>query len=57
MSGHSRLTDWQIVREIQAVHPDWTIADHIAYLDTEGRRVDPIWVGRWLRNIAADNDR
>ena len=56
MRGRSRLTDWEIVSEIQAVHPDWTIADHIAHLDSSGR-VDPIWIGRWLRNIAADNSR
>ena len=55
MRGRSRLTDWEIVRESQAVHPDWTVADHLAYLDTNGRRVDPIWIGRWLRNIAADS--
>ena len=55
--GPSRLTDWQIVREIHAVHPDWTVADHIAYLNTQGRDIDPIWVGRWLRNIAADKGR
>ena len=33
MRGRSRLTDWEIVRDIQAVHPDWTVAEHIAYLD------------------------
>jgi hypothetical protein len=54
MPRRARLTDWEIVREIQAVHPDWTVTDHLAYLDTNGRRVDPIWIGRWLRNIAAD---
>ena len=57
MSDHSRLTDWQIVCEVQVVHPDWTVADHVASLKAEGRDIDPIWVGRWLRNIAADNGR
>ena len=51
----SRLTDWEIVRDIQPTHPDWTIADHVAHLNRQGRDIDPIWVGRWLRNIAADN--
>ncbi len=52
---HQQLTDWQIVCEAQALHPEWTVADHTAHLrSTEGREVDPIWVARWLRNIAAD---
>lgn len=51
------LTDWQIVHEVHTAHPDWAVADHIAYLNTNGRDVDPIWVGRWLRNIVADNGR
>lgn len=53
----SPLTDWQVVREMHAAHPDWTVVDHLAYLKTNGRNIDPIWVGRWLRNIGADNDR
>lgn len=49
------LTSWQIVCRAQALHPDWTVAEHVAHLrDDEGRDVDPIWVARWLRNIAAD---
>jgi hypothetical protein len=52
---HQQLTDWQIVCEAQTLHPDWTVAEHVAHLrDAEGREVDPIWVARWLRNIAAD---
>jgi hypothetical protein len=52
---HQHLTDWQIVCEAQALHPDWTAAEHVAHLrETEGRDVDPIWGARWLRNIAAD---
>ncbi|MDQ3943623.1 MAG: hypothetical protein M3357_00395 [Actinomycetota bacterium] len=55
MTHRSQLTGWQIVSQIQAIHPEWTVADHVAYLrDEEGRTVDPIWVARWLRNIAAD---
>jgi len=55
MHDRSQLTGWQLVREAQALHPDWTVADHVANLrDQEGRDIDPIWVGRWLRNIAAD---
>jgi hypothetical protein len=50
------LTSWQIVRQAQTLHPDWTVADHVAHLrENEGREIDPIWVGRWLRNIAADS--
>ena len=50
-----QLTGWEIVRQAQAVHPDWTVAEHVAHLrDDEGRDIDPIWVARWLRNIAAD---
>jgi hypothetical protein len=49
------LTSWEIVRQSQALHPDWTVAEHVAHLrDAEGRDIDPIWVRRWLRNIAAD---
>lgn len=54
MKDH-QLTSWQIVRQAHAVHPDWTVAEHVAHLrDEEDRDVDPIWVARWLRNIAAD---
>jgi hypothetical protein len=50
-----QLTSWQIVRQAQSLHPDWTVADHVAHLrEDKGRDIDPIWVGRWLRNIAAD---
>jgi hypothetical protein len=39
----------------QALHPEWTVSEHVAYLrDVEGQDIDPIWVGRWLRNIAGD---
>jgi hypothetical protein len=48
-------TSWEIVRQAQAVHPDWTVAEHVAHLrDETGRDVDPIWVARWLRNMLAD---
>ena len=49
------LTSWQIVCQAQAVHPDWAVADHVAHLRDQGRDIDPIWVARWLRNIAADS--
>lgn len=50
------LTSWQIVRQAQAVHPDWTVVEHVAHLrDDAGQDIDPIWVARWLRNIAADS--
>jgi len=52
------LTSWQIVCQAQVVHPDWTVADHVAHLrNDQGLDIDPIWVARWLRNIAADSDR
>ena len=52
------LTSWQLVCQAQAVHPDWTVAEHVANLrEKEGRDIDPVWVGRWLRNIAADTPR
>ena len=55
MSDRSQQTGWEIVRSAQALHPEWTVADHVAHLrDAEGQDIDPIWVARWLRNIAAD---
>ena len=55
MSDRSQQTGWEIVRSAQALHPEWTVADHVANLrDAEGQDIDPIWVARWLRNIAAD---
>jgi hypothetical protein len=51
---YEQLTSWQIVCQAQTLHPEWTVADHVAHLRDEGRDIDPIWVGRWLRNIAAD---
>lgn len=50
------MTSWQIVCQAQALHPEWTLSEHVAHLrDAEGLDVDPIWVARWLRNIAADS--
>jgi hypothetical protein len=55
MQDHSSLTGWQLVCQAQALHPEWTLAEHLEHLrDAEGRDIDPIWVARWLRNIAAD---
>ncbi|HEV7687675.1 MAG TPA: hypothetical protein VGQ80_13950 [Acidimicrobiia bacterium] len=56
MHDRSQLTGWQIVCQAQALHPEWTLAEHVAHLrDEQGLDVDPIWVARWLRNIAADS--
>jgi hypothetical protein len=58
MQDRVQMTGWQIVCQLQAAHPEWTVDDHVAYLrDEEGRTVDPVWVARWLRNIAADKPR
>ena len=58
MSNHSPLTGWEIVREAEALHPEWTLAEHVAHLhDHYGFNIDPIWVARWLRNIAADKSQ
>jgi hypothetical protein len=55
MSDRSQLTGWEIVREAESLHPEWTLAQHVAHLrDDQGQEIDPIWVARWLRNIAAD---
>ena len=55
MSDRSALTGWEIVRRAEALHPEWTLEDFVTHLrDDEGQDVDPIWVARWLRNIAAD---
>jgi len=55
MHDRSQLTGWQLVCQAQALHPEWTVAEHVAYLrEEEGRDIDPIWVARWLRNIATD---
>jgi hypothetical protein len=48
------LTGWQIVRRAHALHPEWTVTEHVAHLrDEEDLDIDPIWVARWLRNLAA----
>jgi hypothetical protein len=55
MSDRSKLTGWEIVRRAEALHPEWTLEQHVAHLsEDEGWDIDPIWVARWLRNIAAD---
>lgn len=46
------LTDWQIVRQSHAIHPRWSLADHVAYLaNEEGRIVRPDLVGLWLAQM------
>ena len=58
MSDRSRQTGWEIVRAAEALHPEWTLEDHVTHLSkNEGQDIDPIWVARWLRNIAADKGR
>ena len=58
MSSRSQLTGWEIVRQAHDLHPEWTLAEHVAHLkDEEGLDVDPIWVARWLRNIADETSR
>ncbi|HET9769415.1 MAG TPA: hypothetical protein VFS16_00900 [Acidimicrobiia bacterium] len=55
MTDHSQMTGWEIVRRARALHPEWTVTEHVAHLsEAEGRDIDPIWVARWLRNIAAE---
>lgn len=55
MSDRSQLTGWEIVRRAEALHPEWTLDQHVTHLrEEEGQDIDPIWVARWLRNIAAD---
>ncbi|MEV7231243.1 hypothetical protein AB0M79_30130 [Polymorphospora sp. NPDC051019] len=50
----ARLTMWQAVRQSWLIHPDWIVADHLAWLDGEGYDTgtltgDPVEVvGRWL---------
>ncbi|MEU7981429.1 hypothetical protein AB0B63_23240 [Micromonospora sp. NPDC049081] len=50
----ARLTMWQAVRQSWLIHPDWTVADHLAWLDDENYDTgtlagDPAEVvGRWL---------
>jgi hypothetical protein len=58
MKDRPQQTGWEIVCQAQALHPEWTVAEHIEHLrDAEGRDVDPIWVARWLRNIASEDAR
>ncbi|HKY77439.1 MAG TPA: hypothetical protein VJS45_14925 [Acidimicrobiia bacterium] len=57
-TDRSKLTGWEIVRQAEALHPEWTLEQHVAHLNEgEGCDIDPIWVSRWLRNIAADKGR
>ncbi|BCJ51791.1 hypothetical protein Asp14428_32660 [Actinoplanes sp. NBRC 14428] len=50
----ARLTMWQAVRLSWLAHPEWTVADHLAWLDGEGYDTDLLdgdpdeIVGRWL---------
>ncbi|WP_230414907.1 hypothetical protein [Micromonospora tarapacensis] len=48
------MTIWQAVRQSWLIHPDWTVTDHLAWLDDEAYDTgtltgDPAEVvGRWL---------
>ncbi len=50
----ARLTMRQAVRQSWLIHPDWTVADHLAWLDGEGYDTGTLTgdpdevVGRWL---------
>ncbi|MGA5304575.1 hypothetical protein ACPCHT_32020 [Nucisporomicrobium flavum] len=50
----ARLTLWQAVRQTWLAHPDWALADHLAWLNGEGYDTDTAdgdpaaVVGRWL---------
>ncbi|WP_231394935.1 hypothetical protein [Micromonospora sp. CNB394] len=50
----ARLTLWQAVRQTWLAHPDWTVTDHLAWLDGEGYDTDTAdgdpadLIGRWL---------
>ncbi|MGX6606191.1 hypothetical protein ACWKSP_29320 [Micromonosporaceae bacterium Da 78-11] len=50
----ARLTIWQAVRQNWLAYPDWTVADHLAWLDGGGYDTDPIdsdpaeVIDRWL---------
>ncbi|WP_249714607.1 hypothetical protein [Rhizomonospora bruguierae] len=49
-----RLTMWQAVRQSWLIHPDWTVSDHLDWLDDECYDTDELAgdpaevVGRWL---------
>lgn len=36
----ARLTVWQAVRQSWLIHPDWTVTDHLAWLDDEAYDLD-----------------
>jgi hypothetical protein len=50
----ARLTMWQAVRQSWLIHPDWTVTDHLAWLDGEGYDTESLTgdpaevIGRWL---------
>ncbi len=42
MSDRSQLTGWEIVRRAEALHPEWTLEQHVAHLsEDEGYRPWP----------------
>ncbi|MGC4779897.1 hypothetical protein [Micromonospora chalcea] len=54
MGVPARLTLWQAVRQTWLAHPDWTVTDHLAWLDGEGYDTATAdgapadLIGRWL---------
>lgn len=50
----ARLTMRQAVRQSWLIHPEWTVSDHLAWLDGEGYDTDDVTghlaevIGRWL---------
>ncbi|WP_246595137.1 hypothetical protein [Actinoplanes auranticolor] len=54
MGAPARLAIWQAVRQNWLAHPEWTVPDHVAWLDGEGYDTDPIdsdpaeVIDRWL---------
>lgn len=51
-----RLTAAQVVLQSQLIHPDWTVDEHLSFLDEEGYVVPPLGgsrkliVEQWMRD-------
>ncbi|MEV8515903.1 hypothetical protein [Dactylosporangium sp. NPDC051484] len=42
VTAPARLTVWQAVRQSWLIHPDWTVADHLAWLDDEAYDLEAV---------------
>jgi hypothetical protein len=42
VTAPARLTVWQAVRQSWLIHPDWTVADHVGWLDDEAYDLDAL---------------